>query len=55
MFSLTALIIKNSYILVPMCSVFLKKTSQVKLETLSIVNVDLSENIGKVVIKKSKF
>ena len=45
---LTALIVKNSHINVPYLS---KRASYTKFEKLLIPNLDLSENIGKVVIK----
>ena len=48
---LTTLIVKNRNILVGNYFIFLKKTTQTKLERLLIPSLDLSEKIGKVVIK----
>ena len=50
MFLLTAPIVENSHILVKIYFIFLK-TFLTKLKSLSIPNLDLSEKIGKVVIK----
>ena len=48
---LTALIVKNSHILAGMYFIFLKTCPRPNLKRLSIQNLDLSEKIGKVVIK----
>ena len=55
MFLLTSLVVRNSLILAGIYFIFLKKTFQTKLERLSILNLDPSEKIGKVAIKKDKF
>ena len=49
---LTAPVVKSSHILLGIY--FSQKPSQNKLESLSMPNLDLSRNIGKVVIKKDK-
>ena len=51
MFLSTVLNDKNSHTLARIYLIFLKNSSQTKLERLSMQNKDLSENIGKVVIK----
>ena len=48
---LTAAIVKNSQNLAATYFIFLKKTSYTTLERLSIPNLDLSEKIGKTIIK----
>ena len=52
---LVALIGENSHGLAEIYFIFLKKTSCTKLERLSMPNLDLSEKIGKVLIRKNKF
>ena len=52
---LTALVVKNSHVLAEIYFVFLKNVQTIKLEWLSISNLDLSEKIGKAVIKLGKF
>ena len=47
---LSAFIVKSSHILPGIYFIFLKR-SDTKLERLSIPNLDISEKIGKVVIK----
>ena len=49
--SLTASIVKNNNILAGIYLFISKKTSYTKLERLSITNLGLDENIGKVFIK----
>ena len=46
-----AFYVKNSHILAGIYLIFLKKTSETKLERLSIPKIDLTEKLGKVVIK----
>ena len=48
---LTVLLVKNSQILAGMYFIFLKNCPRPNLERLSMQNLDLSEKIGKVVIK----
>ena len=52
---LTVAIVKNSHNLAAIYFVFLKGTSYTTLERLSIPNLDLSEKIGKTVIKEDQF
>ena len=54
MFLLTALIVKNSHVLAGIYFIFLK-TLWTKLKSRSIPILDLTEKIGKVVIKSDKF
>ena len=51
---LTALISKNSHTLTAVYFTVLRKTSQTKLEKLSISNLDLNLKIGKLVISSMK-
>ena len=54
MFLLTGLIVIG-HILAGIDFIFLRKTSQIKLEKLSILNLGFSEKIRKVVSKQDKF